>query len=153
MRFPVQQCNQPNGPYRARGRHRFDQSKNDSAKTEDGQQAAQPVEPLAAVLSPALRDFPQSKPQHRHPQRNIDEEYPSPRTMLDEPSTQYGADRSGDRGEAGPRPDRPPALLLGKISADESQAAGYKQRATDSLETPGNNKLPDVGRESTPSRG
>ncbi len=56
-------------------------------------------------------------------------------------------------GEAGPRPDRAPPLLLGKISADESQAAGHKQRPANSLETPRNNKLPDVGRESAPGRG
>ena len=37
--------------------------------------------------------------------------------------------------------------------ADESQAAGYKQRAHYSLKTPGNNKLPNVERESAPDRG
>ena len=98
------------------------------------------------VAGPAFRDFPQSQQQDRQPQRNIDEEHPSPRTVLDEPSAQHGTDRRGDRREARPRPDRAAALLLGKISADQSQAAGDKQRPADSLEAPGNNQLPDVGR-------
>ena len=73
--------------------------------------------------------------------------------MLDEPSTQHGTDRGGDRREAGPRPDGAAALLLGKISADQSQAAGDQQRPADSLEASGHNQLPDVGRESAPGRG
>src|SRR5579862_2238861 len=73
--------------------------------------------------------------------------------MLDEPSTEYRTNRGRDRGEAGPRPDRPPTLFLGKISADESQAAGYQQRPSNALETPRDNKLPDVRRQSAPGRG
>ena len=46
-----------------------------------------------------------------------------------------------------------PRSFSEKISADQSQAAGNKQRPAYSLETPGNNKLPDVGRESAPGRG
>ena len=87
------------------------------------------------------------------PSGKIDEEHPSPRTVLGEPSAQHGTDGGGDRREAGPRPDGAAALLLGEIGADQSQAAGDQQRAAYSLEAPGNNQLPDVGRQSAPGRG
>ena len=137
----------------ARDRRRFDQSKDDSAEAERGQQAARPVELLAWAAGPAFRDFPQSQHQDDQPQRKIDEKHPSPRTVLGEPSAQHRTDRGGDRRESGPRPDSATALLLGKISADQSQAAGDKQRPAYSLKAPGDNKLPDVGRQSAPGRG
>jgi hypothetical protein len=107
---------------------------NDSAEAERSQQAARPVEPLASVTGPAFRDFPQSKPQDRQPQRKIDEKHPSPRTVLVNHPPSTGPIAAVIDGEAGPRPDSAAALLLGKISADQSQAAGDQQRPAYSLE-------------------
>jgi len=125
----------------------------EQAEAKRGQQATRPVQPLALVAGPALRDFPQSEKKDGQSQRNIDEKHPSPRTVFGEPSTQHGTDGSGDRREAGPRPDGATALFLGKSSADKSQAAGNKEGRAYPLEAPGHNKLPDVGRHSAPGRG
>ena len=73
--------------------------------------------------------------------------------MLGKPSTQHRANRSSDRGETRPCPDRTTALLLRKIGADQRQAAGNQQRPADSLDAPGNNELVDVRRQSAPGRG
>src|SRR5437879_120420 len=73
--------------------------------------------------------------------------------MLRKPATQHRTDRGGDGRETRPRTDGAATILLRKISADQSQATGDKQRSADSLEAPGNNQLPDIRRESAPSGG
>src|ERR1700749_1659214 len=73
--------------------------------------------------------------------------------MLSKPSPQHRTDGRCDRGEAGPRPARAAAFLLGKTGADQSQAARDQQSPADSLKTSRDNQLLDVGRKSAPSRG
>ena len=119
------------------GRERlgFDQTEDDPAEAYRRQQAARPVEALPGVAAAALRDLPYGQTKHRQRDRNIDEEHPSPRTVLGEPSAQHRADRGGDGSEAGPCANRAAALLLRKIGADQGQAAGDEQCAADPLQS------------------
>ena len=66
--------------------------------------------------------------------------------MLDEPSTEHRADGGGYRREAGPCANGAAALVFVETSADQRQAAGYKESSADSLETPCQDELRDIGR-------
>ena len=112
-------------------------------------QATRPVE-LPARGGFPFRDLSQSYQKHRQPHWKIDEEHPSPRTVLGEPAPQHSADSGGDRGETRPRSNGVAALALSEVRADQGQAAGDQQRAAYSLQAPGQNHLADVRRQSAP---
>ena len=69
--------------------------------------------------------------------------------MFDEPAAEHRTDSGRDRGEARPRADRFTAFLFIEGRADQRQAAGHKQRASDSLKRACGDQLFDIRRQAT----
>ena len=74
-------------------------------------------------------------------QRKIDEEYPAPGGVLDQPAAQNGPNRGSDRREPGPRADRLTSAFLVEGCTDNRQAAGHKECGADTLNASCNDQL------------
>lgn len=59
----------------------------------------------------------------------------------------------GDRGKTGPGSNRAAALFGSKGDADQSETAGYEERATYALQSAGRDELPNIGSKAAPCRG
>ena len=110
---------------------------------------------LRAAGRPAgkLRHAPGEQGQDGGADGEIDEEDPAPAAMLHEPAAKDGADGGGDGGEAGPGADGAAAIFIGKGDAEQGEAAGDQERASDSLQAAGEDELADSRGEAAPDRG
>src|SRR5262249_13161340 len=131
---------------------RLNKSEHDSAQAHCRHQAARPICSRSGVTAAAFRNLPRGQNQDDQPEWEINEEYPSPRAVLDEPSTKHGTYRGCDGCESGPGANRASPFLLDEISADQSQATRDKQCAAYSLKTPGQNQLANIRRQTAPCR-
>src|SRR5579884_2232035 len=99
---------------------------------------------MVVVIPPTLGYTGARDRQDGDGQRQVDEERPPPREMLDEPPTEHRAKCRGDRGEAGPGADRPAAILaVGKRGGDQGKAARNEERSTNAFRPSSDNELPD----------
>ena len=122
-------------------------------KPSDGQQATAPIETLALIAGLAFRDFPQGKQQNASPSGRLIKN-----THLQETCSVNHPPSTGPMAAViDVKPDHVPMArprsFSEKIRADQSQAAGDKQRPADSLDSSGNNQLEDIWCESAPGRG
>src|SRR6186713_464541 len=72
--------------------------------------------------------------------------------MFNQPASEYGAHRRGDRRETGPCADRTAPLMLAKGSADDRKAPWNEKRCSDPLNAPGKNQLADIRSNAAPGR-
>jgi hypothetical protein len=75
----------------------------------------------------------------------VDEEDPSPRRDLDQPSTEERPRCARDARQAGPGADRPAAVLGPECGLQDGETAGGEQRAANTLQRPGRDQGLDVG--------
>src|ERR1700737_66079 len=99
-----------------------------------------------------FRDAPERDRHHRAGKREIEEERPAPRAMLDKPSAKDRTESGRNRGKSGPRANGPASGLLAaprvvvERCADDCEAAGNQQRRPDSLNATRHHKLLDARR-------
>src|SRR5271155_1181094 len=82
-------------------------------------------------------------------ERNVDEEYPAPGGMFDEPAAQNRSHGRGDRSEAGPCADRLAACFLIERGTDDREAAGDEKSGSYTLDTARDDELLKIGGEAT----
>ena len=115
-------------------RRRLDERIDDAAESDGGERRAPEIEPRRRAAPPRLsgtwrQTISSTISGHRH----VDQEGPGPRIVIDQEAAEHRPDRGRDAAEPRPGADGPAALLLGKRSADERQAAGHQQGAADAL--------------------
>src|ERR1700727_45093 len=104
---------------------------------------------MTASRVAALGNMPKRDGDYSRGQREIDEKYPAPGSMLDQPATENRPHRSSDRRKAGPGADRLTAAFLIERCADNGQAAGYQQGSSHTLNTSGKDQQIYVRSQST----
>ena len=114
-------------------RNRFNQREDNSPETGGCQHNTGPVESGRGVSGTRLRDAPDRDREDDEGKREIDEEDPAPRQVLNEPSPKHRTECGGHRGEPGPRPYRSTSLCLRKRRTDERQTARHEQRGAHAL--------------------
>ena len=139
--FDKEKANQQSDSCDPSHRNRFNQREDKSPETGGGQHDTRPVESVRGVSGSRLRDAPDRDREDDEGKREIDEEDPAPRQVLNEPSSKHGTERSRNRGEPGPRPDGSTALCLWKRRADERQAARHEQRGAHTLQSASRDEL------------
>ena len=97
-----------------------------------------------------LWDAPDRDCEDDEGEREIDEEDPAPRQVLNEPSPEHGTERSRNRGEPGPCPYCSTALCLRKRRTDERQAARNEQRGAHTLQGASRNELTNSSGKAAP---
>ena len=102
---------------------RFDQTENQSAEADGGEECSEKIESLGNRTA-AFGNMHDGDEDDGRCERKVDEEYPAPGGMLNQPSAEHGAERRGDGGEAGPGSDGAAALRFGERRADNGEAAG-----------------------------
>ena len=89
---------------------------------------ARPVKDRVRLFFAALRNPERGESDHHDSKGNIDEEGPSPRPMLDQPTSQYGPQSGGYGSESGPRADGSSTVFFVEGRADYCQAPGNEKR-------------------------
>ena len=67
--------------------------------------------------------------------------------MVDQPTAEQRSERRGDGGRRRPNPDRPPALVFGKMRSNQRQGSRHHQRAAETLSGAGENQFRRTRRE------
>src|ERR1035438_4778350 len=119
---------------------RCDEAVDEAAEGEGDEQRSGPIE-MAAGGGAAFGNMPQRNNDDDDGEGEIDEEDPSPGSMLDEPAAENGPEGGGDGGETGPCADGLAAAGLIEGGTDNGEAAGDEERGADSLNAAGEEKL------------
>ncbi len=103
----------------------------------------------AAAPTPGARTRhpPEEQAEHGHGDREVQEERPAPREVLDQPAAEDGPEGGGDRAGGRPRPDGEPSLLFGERRAQDGEAARHEERRTHALHRARDHELPHTARQ------
>ena len=97
---------------------------------------------VARLGHPLVRE-----PHGQDREREVDQEDPPPRRVVDEQPADQRSERRGDAAEARPGADGPAPVLRAERSLDHRQAAGCEERAADALQHPGRDQHLGVRRQ------
>src|SRR5438270_12471270 len=104
----------------------FDKASDETTQAQGDEQGAEPIN-AAGSGAARFRNVPCGNGNYRGGQRKINEECPTPGSVLHKPTTEHGADGGGDGGETGPGSDGLAAAVFVEACADDGEAAGDKQ--------------------------
>src|SRR5580692_8378118 len=130
---------------------RFDEPVNQTSQSKRHQKSSNPID-AACSGTAALGNMAKRNGDHGRRNREIDEEHPAPRSMLDQPSPEHRPNSGSDCGEAGPGADCLSAAFLVERCADNRKAARNEQCSSHALNASGDDQLMNVQRNSATSR-
>ena len=131
---------------------RFDEAVNQPTQTDGNDCGSQPIHVLRRCAS-ALGNMLQGNGDHSDSEWKVEEECPSPGSMLNEPTAKNRPKSGCNCGKAGPGADGSTAFLLVKGCTDKGQASWHQKRSAQSLNRSGDYQLMNVWRHATPCRG
>src|SRR5882724_5887460 len=101
------------------------------------------------VGAAAFRNPPYGDREYGRRNRKVNEEYPSPGGVLNQPATENRPHGTGNRRKTGPSADRRATTLLIERRTNNGKTAGHKKCSSDSLNAPRDDQLMNILREAT----
>ncbi len=128
------------------------QGVDDPAEPEDGEQPTDEVERQRPRRPVDLRD-PQQHHEGREDERDVEQEDPTPRRVVDQPPAAVGAEGGPERCQARPDADAASAIGTAQGPVEQGEAARDDQGAAHALDQPGGDQGADRGRGRAAQRG
>ena len=111
---------------------RLDEPRRERREPEGDRSGAEHVEVTRSGRVEALRHMANGD-EHQDAERHVDEERPSPRRGVDQPSPDERPRRAGDAGKTGPRADGARSVGLADGGGEQREAARHQQRGACAL--------------------